>query len=575
MTRKRLGDLIIEHGVSPEQLDLALAHQRTSGLPLGEVLVTLKIATEEQIRAALADQQNVAAWDLHENPPDENAVKRVPADLCIKENLIPVELVGNTLTVAMKNPGDLEVVDHLYAITKLRINPVQVADNQIAATLKALYPDDTSFTGNFDNFVSAALADVDSPSEVEDKITEEETRPVIGMVNQIIGDALDMGASDIHLEPRAGHAELRYRVDGRLQRIREVPGPLLRMVVARIKIMADLDIANHRQPQDGRIEIRGGKRSMDLRVSVLPTLYGSRVVMRVLDRAVALKSLDQLGFSDFNAELFRNMIMRPHGMILVTGPTGSGKTTTLYAAINEIKDVETNIMTCEDPVEYDLAGINQSQVNEKAGLTFAAQLRAILRQDPDVVLVGEIRDRETAETAIKAAMTGHLVFSTLHANDAPSSVPRLLDMGVEPYLLSTSLVGVVAQRLLRTLCVDCKQPTKVADSEKPFIEGTVGFVPDSVFGPVGCPKCNNTGYRGRVGVHEILPVTEEVQQMISKRDTTEHIRHAAAPYGFHPMSYDAVQRVLAGKTSLREAQRLVVFDTFRRIDQTSTLPIAS
>lgn len=565
----------MEQGITEEQLEIALQHQRSSGLPLGEVIISLKIATDQQLQAALALQQSVEKWDLKENPPAQDVLKLIPAAICLKEILVPVELQGNTLIVAMRNPGDLDVVDHLYLITRKKIEPVQAADSQLAETLKELYGNDPSFTGSFDTFVSAALADVDSPVDGEEKITEEETRPVIGMVNQIISDALDRGASDIHIEPRDHHAEVRFRIDGRLQKIREIPAALLRMVVARIKIMADLDIANHRMPQDGRIEVRGGRKSMDLRVNVLPTLYGSRVVMRVLDRAVALKSLDQLGFSDYNAELFRNMIMRPHGMILVTGPTGSGKTTTLYAAINEIKDVETNIMTCEDPVEYDIAGINQSQVNEKAGLTFALQLRAILRQDPDVVLVGEVRDRETAETAIKAAMTGHLVFSTLHANDAASSVPRLLDMGVEPYLLSTSLVGVVAQRLLRTLCPDCKEQVAISDIDKPFIEDAVGYVPDKVWGPVGCPRCVNTGYRGRVAVHEVLPVTEEVQHMIAERETTEHIRHAAAPYGFHPMSYDAVQRVLAGKTSLKEAKRLVAFDTFRRVADAKALPLAS
>lgn len=575
MKRKRLGDLLLEQGISQEQLDMALQHQRSSGSPLGEVLLNLKIATDEQLRAALAQQQNVDTWDLKENPPAADAIAIIPADICLKEILVGVELNGNTLTVAMRNPGDLDVVDRLYAITKKRIDPVQAADSQLAECLKELFNNDPSYSGSFETFVSAALADVDAPGDSEDKITEEETRPVIGMVNQIIGDALDRGASDIHIEPRVNNADVRYRIDGRLQKVREIPGPLLRMVVARIKIMAELDIANHRQPQDGRIEIRNGRRSMDLRVNVLPTLYGSRVVMRVLDRAVALKSLDQLGFSEFNAQLFRNMILRPHGMIIVTGPTGSGKTTTLYAAINEIKDVETNIMTCEDPVEYDLAGINQSQVNEKAGLTFAAQLRAILRQDPDVVLVGEIRDKETAETAIKAAMTGHLVFSTLHANDAPSSVPRLLDMGVEPYLLSTSLVGIVAQRLLRTLCPDCKQQGAVADSDKGFVEAALGYIPDHVWTPVGCPRCTNTGYRGRVGVHELLPVTEEVQHMISARETTEHIRHAAEPYGYHPMSFDAMQRVLAGQTSIKEAMRLVAFDTFRKVGDVRTLPLAS
>jgi type IV pilus assembly protein PilB len=388
-------------------------------------------------------------------------------------------------------------------------------------------------------------------------------RPVVGLVNQLISDAIRMKASDIHIEPRAGAAALRLRIDGELVRCGEIPAKLMPMVVTRIKVMAKLDIVEFRVPQDGRIRVNLDGRGIDLRVSVLPNHHGQRVVMRILDQATALKKLDQMGFHPNNLGIFRTLIQKPYGMILVTGPTGSGKTTTLYGALNELKRVGTNIMTCEDPVEYDLEGINQSQVNDKVGLTFAMQLRAILRQDPDIVLVGEIRDHETAQTAIRAAMTGHLVLSTLHCNDAPSAVPRLLDMGVDPFLLSTSLIGVMAQRLVRRLCPECRRQGVPTGQELTLMNHYLGEVGvPLVWRPGGCPKCANTGIVGRMAVHEVMPITTEVGKKIAACASMDELRDAAARFGYRTMQHDALDRVVNGTTSIEEAMRLIYFDTF-------------
>jgi len=332
------------------------------------------------------------------------------------------------------------------------------------------------------------------------------------------------------------------------------------MVVARVKIMADLDVADHRLPQDGRIPVTLGKKQLDLRVSVLPCKHGARIVFRVLDRSSALKRLDELGFNDQNVSLFRSLIEKPYGIVLVTGPTGSGKTTTLYAALNEIRDEGTNIITCEDPIEYEIPGISQSQVHEKIGLTFAAQLRSILRQDPDVILVGEMRDTETAEIAIRAALTGHLVLSTLHCNDAAGAIPRLADMGVAPYLVATSIIGVVAQRLLRVLCPHCKRLEKPTERDR-ILMRVFEREMDQVYTPVGCEMCLGRGFLGRMAVHEILPVSEEMTRTIISGATADVLRNQAVSLGFRPMQEDAFDRVQKGLTTFEEARRLIFFDS--------------
>lgn len=582
MIRKTLGDLLVDRNLaSRQQINAALAYQAAAGKPLGEIMLELGFVSESELTTALAEQQQVDVWDLRMNPPDPEALRLLSAEFCVNNLLIPVQIIDSTLVVAMRNPGDLELVDRICSATRLRITAVQASDAALASVLQRLFGNDPSLRESVDSFVTRALADLgidqaDASAE-HGEPTDEETRPVIGLVDQIITDAITMGASDIHIEPREDRVELRYRINGLLVPIRVIPSSLIRMVVARIKIMADLDITIRRHPQDGRIEFRRERVSTDLRVSCLPTQFGSRVVMRVLDRSVAIKKLDELGFNPRNAKLFRKLIQKPHGVILVTGPTGSGKTTTLYAAVNEIKNSTTNFMTCEDPIEYSLDGVNQSQVDERSGLTFAAQLRAILRQDPDAILVGEIRDGETAETAMRAAMTGHLVLSTLHCNDAASSIARLTNMGVEPFLLSTSISGVVAQRLLRVLCT-CAQKVEPSEEDLQTLHALGAKQVDHVWEPVGCEACHHTGYSGRVAVHEVMPVSEHVAALIAKGCPTEELRAAAAIFGYRPMYEDALARVLSGKTSLAEARRLVAFDDFERYDEESEaedLPLAS
>ncbi|HTQ10157.1 MAG TPA: ATPase, T2SS/T4P/T4SS family [Fimbriimonadaceae bacterium] len=576
MIRQTLGELLVETGVvTKQQIEAALAYQAAAGKPLGEIMVELGFLTEGQLIEGLASQQHVESWDLRSNPPDPEALSLISGEYCVDHHLIPVKVQGESLIVAMRNPGDLEIIDRLSSVTKMRIIAAQASDTALSSILQRVYGNDPVLRESVDSFVSKALSEMGIEiSEVPngDPVKEEETRPVIGLVDQIITDAIAMGASDIHIEPREKRVELRYRINGRLVHIREIPSTLIRMVVARIKIMADLDITIRRHPQDGRIEFRRDRITTDLRVSCLPTQYGSRVVMRVLDRSVAIKKLDELGFNATNAKLFRKLITKPYGIVLVTGPTGSGKTTTLYAAINEIKDTATNFMTCEDPIEYSLDGVNQSQVDEKSGLTFAAQLRAILRQDPDAILVGEIRDGETAETAMRAAMTGHLVLSTLHCNDAPGAIPRLVNMGIDPFMLSTCINGVVAQRLLRVLCPECKVQREPSSEDLDTLNALGALNVQKVWEAVGCEVCHKTGYAGRIAVHEVLPFSEHVAALVAKADATEAIRAAASVYGYRPMGGDALDRVLAGQTTLSEARRLVAFDDFERVDEGDVPP---
>jgi type IV pilus assembly protein PilB len=556
---KKLGTVLLERNwLTHEQLEQAIKHQEAAGKPLGESLLELKLLTEEQLAEALAEQQDVPSWNLAKKPPSPEAILILPGEFCLKNLVLPVKITGQTLILAMSKSGNLAVIDEARKLTKLWVQAVQASDKQLLEAIENAYS--ISKKESMDSFVSQAMDEfqIAAAEETNAVTTEEETRPVIGLVNQIIVDAIKARASDIHLDPREKVCELRYRVDGSLHKAREIPSSLMPMVVARIKIMADLDVADHRLPQDGRIAVKIGNRAIDLRVSVFPCKHGSRIVFRVLDRSAALKRLDELGFNERNVVIFRDLIEKPYGIMLVTGPTGSGKTTTLYAALNEIRDETINIITCEDPVEYEIPGISQSQVHEKIGLTFSAQLRSILRQDPDVVLVGEMRDQETAEIAIRAALTGHLVLSTLHCNDAAGAIPRLADMGVASYLVATSVIGIVAQRLLRVLCPHCKKQSEPSERDLKIMH-SVGRIKDKVWVPVGCPECLGTGFRGRMAVHEILPVNEEMGRAIARGESVEVLREMGVAMGFRPMQYDAIDRVEKGLTTYEEARRLIFF----------------
>jgi type IV pilus assembly protein PilB len=559
--RKRIGDLLLDGGlISAEQLSSALASQRETHARLGRILVHQGVVSEEQLLETLASLHDTKVWDLLEEPPSEVALTCLLVASCARFCVLPVRIKGDDLTLAMTDVDDVEAIDHVALETGLRVVPVLASERQILAKIEEL----KDISGD-SRLVEQAL-EIVSGSAHEDEnfeqITEKDTAPVMILVNQVILDAIQRRASDVHIEPCRGNVDVRMRVDGMLQTVRTFPANLLPMVVARIKIMAELDISVRRQPQDGRFNVRLVGKSIDVRMSVLPTHYGERVVMRILDGSVADRGLNEIGFSLPTVELFNELIRRPYGLVLVTGPTGSGKTTTLYAALNALKDPCRNIMTCEDPIEYDVNGIAQSQVNERGGLTFATQLRAILRQDPDVVLVGEIRDQETAEIAMRASMTGHLVMSTLHCNDAISALPRLYDMGIQPFLLSTSLVGVLAQRLVRILCTDCREEVEPSEPDLALWRLTAGprGLLNKTYRAVGCPKCYNTGYKGRVGVGEIIPVNLEMAAMIASGASMDAMMVLAKDLGFRSMQSEVIARVSEGVTSFEEARRVVAFD---------------
>lgn len=559
-SRQRLGELLVTHRlITQEQLDQALAAQRQRFQPLGQILIQLGMLSEERLLQACALQKGATAWHLQHDPPTPEAIALVPGNLCRSYSVIPVQVKSSRLFLAMRDPGDVDAIDMVRDLTKMRVEPVLASEERLAQAIETYYGEQK--VQEMNRLVTAALAEYGDAANENAPATEEEMRPVVNLIDEILREAVRLRASDIHLEPRKDRVEFRYRVDGQLQRMHEISVRLLPALVTRIKILSNLDIVEYRIPQDGRMSFQVDGRTVDLRVSVLPNYYGQRIVMRVLDRNQTLRKMQDLGLSDYNMELFDDIIHKPYGLVLVTGPTGSGKTTTLYAVLNRLKDGSNNIMTCEDPVEYDIDGVNQSHVNEKVGLTFAAQLRAILRQDPDIVLVGEIRDKETAETAIRAALTGHLVLSTLHCNDAGSAVPRLVDMGIEPFLLSTAVIGITAQRLTRILCKHCRQQYKPTAEEVALFNSQLkGDIP-LMWRPVGCPACNNTGYNGRMGIHEVLPVTSDMQRAISNCESADILRTLGESYGYRPMQYDVLRHVLTGETSLSEARRLVFFDT--------------
>jgi type IV pilus assembly protein PilB len=482
----------------------------------------------------------------------------VPPQMARTHQLLPVAVIGDRLRVATANPLDLEPLDLLQRTTRLRPEPLYADEVALAKAIETHYGGIavTSSGETLDDMLGDISAEkvVDERASLGEMIQASEQAPVIKMVNLLLTEAIRAHASDIHIEPRRDHVEVRHRVDGVLSKVRVLPKSLQAACASRLKIMAELDISERRLPQDGRIPIVIENRSLDLRVSTLPTHYGERVVLRILDKGAGIRGLDTLDFYGTNLLRFESLIRRPFGIILVTGPTGSGKTTTLYSALDALRDETTNIITCEDPIEYDMDGINQSAVNDRAGLTFARQLRAILRQDPDIVLVGEIRDAETAEIAFRAAMTGHLVLSTLHSNDAPTSVTRLIDMGVPPFLIASGLIGVVAQRLARRLCRFCRRQAPPTAAQIAALD----LAPDDpIWHAVGCAECLNKGYQGRIGVHEVLISNEAFGRMVMNGEPGSKLRAAAADGGMVSMRDDGLAKVRAGLTSTEEVLRRV------------------
>lgn len=490
--------------------------------------------------------------EILEHPIDREAAVSVSAALCRRHRLLPIGRENGTLVVAMADPNDILALDDVSAATRLRIRPVLVDAKDLATAIDRYHRADDELT-DLQNELSeqneAALTTASAAAN-------DDEAPIVRFVNLLISQAVQDRASDIHIEPGESYLRVRYRIDGVLKEVQSVPTGIQAGVISRFKVMADLDIAERRRPQDGRIAVLHHGHKIDLRVATLPTVYGEKVVLRILDNSGGAASVSDLGMSERNLSAFRAAYARPNGMILVTGPTGSGKSTTLYTALQEVAKPTVNVITVEDPVEYRIAGVNQVQVNTKAGLTFASALRSILRSDPDVVLIGEIRDHETAQIAVEAALTGHLVMSTLHTNDAPSAVTRLIEMGIEPYLVGSALVSVVAQRLARRLCDKCKRPGTY-DEDALLQVGLILEEDEELFEAVGCSHCANTGYRGRLAIHEVMTVGEQIERLTIDRAPASEISRAAIQQGMASLRQDGWNKACAGLTSIEEVLRVV------------------
>jgi type IV pilus assembly protein PilB len=554
---KQLGDILLEGGhVTPEQLAGAVEEQRRLGRSLGRVLVDLGMLTEGQLVAALATQIGLKFVDLSDYPVDGSAVSRVPDVVCRRHNALPIGYEDGRLVVAMADPANVFAVDDIRSMTGMEVKPVVATKADVVAAINRYHRGDAELD-DLTMAMDANADDLDDLSSVKEIV---EDAPIVKFVNLLITQAIQDRASDIHIEPTERDLRVRFRIDGVLHEIMRSPKTIQSGVISRLKIMADINIAERRIPQDGRMSVSTNGKKIDLRVATLPTVWGEKVVMRILDNSTAMLKLSDLGFGDANYDIYSKSFTKPYGMILVTGPTGSGKSTTLYATLNIVSKPEVNVITVEDPVEYRLPGINQVQTNVKAGLTFAAALRSILRSDPDIVLLGEIRDHETAQIAIEAALTGHLVLSTLHTNDAPSAITRLTEMGIEPFLVGSALDCVLAQRLARKLCSKCKEayvPTKEMMVENRFTWSDDEPLP-TLYRPVGCSACSKTGYKGRLALHEVMAVSEDIERLAVEHASALAIGKVAREQGMVTLRDDGLAKVKAGHTSIEEILRVVV-----------------
>ncbi len=565
----RLGELLVrEKLINQVQLARAMESQRATGGRLGHQLAKLGYLEENELTAFLARQYGVPSINLSDFEIEPEVLKLLSKDLVIRHQVIPVSKAGNTLIVAMADPSNIYAVDDIKFVTNLAIEIVVASEQQIAECIEKYYTASVSFEdvmvdfqgGEEDEFELSTGADEDI--NILDLEKSAGDAPVVKLVNLILLDAIRKGASDIHIEPYEKQLRIRYRIDGMLYEVMKPPLKLKHAISSRLKIMSNLDIAERRLPQDGRIKLKLGKgKEMDYRVSVLPVLWGEKIVMRLLDKSNLQLDMTKLGFEEAILRDFKNAINKPYGMILICGPTGSGKTTTLYSTLSELNKTSHNISTAEDPVEYNLYGINQVQMHDDIGLNFAAALRSFLRQDPDVIMVGEIRDFETAEIAVKAALTGHLVLSTLHTNDAPSTVSRLLNMGIEPFLVASSVNMIGAQRLLRKLCADCKAPIEVPRQN--LID--LGISPEKVdsvrpMRGAGCRTCNNTVYKGRIAVYEIMIFNEELKEFVLNGASTLELKREAIRQGMKTLRMSAITKFREGMTSIEEVIRVTAAD---------------
>lgn len=540
--------------ITREQLQKALQEQRVTGARLGYTLVKLGFVQEVEITKVLARQYRMPAVDLSRFEVDPKIIKMVPADVALKHTVLPLKREGRTLTVAMADPTNVGVIDDLKFITRFDIFPVIAGEYTLRNAIAKYYEQS-------DAQLQSLLKDIQEEDELE-LIEEKEEEgpvqvaddaPVVKLINGILTDAVKRGASDIHIEPFEHEIRVRYRIDGALQEIMKPPVKLKAALTSRIKIMANLNIAERRVPQDGRIKLKMGNRVIDFRVSTLPVIFGEKIVLRILDKGNLTLDLSKFGFEPKAEKDLMRAILNPYGMVLVTGPTGSGKTTTLYSALSRVNTVEVNIMTAEDPVEYNIYGINQVQVRNEIGMTFAAALKAFLRQDPNIIMVGEIRDIETGSIAIKAALTGHLVLSTLHTNDAPSTITRMIDMGIEPFNVASAVNLIVAQRLVRRICSDCKQEYKYSEEELEAL----GLTPEEAskitfYKGAGCASCNGTGYKGRAGLYEVMALSPELRRMILRGASAAELKEQAIKEGMLTLRMDGIEKIKKGITTLEE-----------------------
>lgn len=549
---KPLGERLIDMGIITQaQLDLALKLQKRTGTMLGEILVNLGFISDDMLTSTLAAQSQVAQVDLNRVFIEPDVIALIPENFAKRHKLLPVSLDDNTLTVAMENVFDVDVISELEKKAGYFINVVAATEQDILAAQEVHY----SGGATLDELIEESISLAEGRDSSGERLVEE--APIVKLVNQFIIKGVKDGATDIHIEPEQNIMRIRYRIDGVMLLGPSVPKALQNPVAARMKILSGANIAETRIPQDGRIKFHLGKREIDIRVSFFPTIHGENVVLRLLDKGKLVKGLEHLGMKTGHIDLFRSAIVRPFGMILVSGPTGSGKTTTLYSALSYLNSIEKNIITLEDPVEYEFPLIRQSQVNPKISFTFAEGLKSILRQDPDIIMVGEMRDQETIEMSIRAALTGHLVFSTIHTNNAVNTISRLVDMGVEPFLISSTVILIIAQRLLRRICDFCKEPIPPSQLDERY--HMVRPEPGQVFYKgKGCDKCNSTGYSGRVGAYELLFISPTLRDMIEHRASTQDITQQAQKEGFISLWDDAAEKVRKGLVTIDEATRITL-----------------
>lgn len=552
-----MGNVLISLGkATREQVIEALEIQKQTHEKLGEILVRLGYCTEEDIKSALAIRSGYRAVSLNEIGVDIAAASLIPPEKAQKHKILPIKRENNILYVAMQNPDDIIAIDDLQLLTGYTVRPVIVSDTELSAAIN--------------NYVNSAhnvtiSAEEDEIEEEEDEQGGDDDKPAVNFVNQMIESAVRSGASDIHIEPQEKYLRIRFRIDGVLHEVMQAPTKMQASIISRVKVIGNMDIAERRVPQDGRATVKVEQQVIDMRIASLPGVYGEKVTIRMLPRNTRAITINELGFTPENEKIIREASDMPYGFILVTGPTGSGKSTTLYALLSRLNRVDKNIITLEDPVERRFAGINQIQLNNRAGMTFASGLRSILRSDPDIVMVGEIRDLETAKIAVESALTGHLVFSTLHTNDAASTVTRLAEMGVEPFLIASSVICVVAQRLVRVLCPSCKKPVTYRKRELqrmipdfPFDPGTDDDDQVTIYHADRCLSCNNTGYRGRRGVFEIMKISPQIRDMILSGRHAPEIKDVAVEEGMSTLRADGLLKVKAGITSYEEMLRVIV-----------------